>query len=251
MTEPKSDLSSSEIQTRRERSRLATAKWRAAHPEKARDSGRKSMAKRRATKPEEHREYQITWQEANAERMKIYQKRKIARVKANREANRNTPEGIERAARAKEYRRAYYLANRERELEKARLYREEKKEDKRKYHKEYYIANKERYKKQQRAWVAANLDKHNARSHRRRALLAKVKSTFTAADWQALVARSKHCHWCKTPFTTHRRPTHDHVIPISKGGPNTLENSVCACLSCNVGKQAQLVNPVTRQGILL
>lgn len=87
--------------------------------------------------------------------------------------------------------------------------------------------------------------------NRRRARLAKVENTFTKADWQNLVARSKHCHWCKQPFTPDRPPTHDHVIPIARGGANTPANSCCAHKSCNASKGARLFNPVTGQGILL
>lgn len=85
----------------------------------------------------------------------------------------------------------------------------------------------------------------------RRARLAGVENTFTKADWETLVARSKHCHWCKEPFTRQNPPTHDHVIPISKGGPNTLANSCCAHKSCNCRKHVGLYNPTTGQGILL
>lgn len=88
-------------------------------------------------------------------------------------------------------------------------------------------------------------------SHRRRAHLRKVENTFTRKDWQTLLSHSKHCHWCKTPFTATLRPTHDHVIPLAKGGANTLANSCCACRPCNVRKNAGSHNPITRQLILL
>lgn len=33
-----------------------------------------------------------------------------------------------------------------------------------------------------------------------------------------------------------RRATRDHVIPLSKGGPNEAHNIVAACLGCNTAK---------------
>lgn len=78
-----------------------------------------------------------------------------------------------------------------------------------------------------------------------------IVNTFTRDDWQTLMASAKRCHWCKKRFSKNNRPTHDHVIPLSRGGGNTLENSVCACLVCNTRKGNRLVNPVTGQGILL
>jgi len=87
--------------------------------------------------------------------------------------------------------------------------------------------------------------------HRRRARLANVENTFTRKDWQTLLSYSKHCHWCKTPFTAKLRPTHDHVIPLAKGGANTLTNSCCACRPCNSKKHAWVHNPITGQLLLI
>ncbi len=87
--------------------------------------------------------------------------------------------------------------------------------------------------------------------HRRRASKLSSASAFTIDDWRSLRAASTRCHWCKKPFTRMRRATHDHVVPLSKGGGNTLENSCCACVTCNSRKGSNLINPVTGQGILL
>lgn len=38
-----------------------------------------------------------------------------------------------------------------------------------------------------------------------------------------------------------RRPTVDHVVPLTRGGDHTLANVRCACLSCNSAKKDQLV----------
>jgi 5-methylcytosine-specific restriction endonuclease McrA len=109
-----------------------------------------------------------------------------------------------------------------------------------------------------RRWRVKYPEKRRAGEQRRRAMVVGASGRFTAEDWQTLIARSRHCHWCKQPFTKKRRPdgtlgppTHDHVVPLSKGGANSLANSVCAHLRCNISKHARSFNPITGQGILI
>lgn len=92
----------------------------------------------------------------------------------------------------------------------------------------------------------ARVDRNNRRTRK-----LAIANTFGRAEWRVLAARSPRCHWCKRPFNAKRRPTHDHVVPLSRGGANTMENSCCACGECNAGKRDRLTNPVTGQGILL
>jgi 5-methylcytosine-specific restriction endonuclease McrA len=86
---------------------------------------------------------------------------------------------------------------------------------------------------------------------KRRARERSLPDSFSIADWRALLARSPRCHWCKRPFNAQRRATHDHVIPIIKGGANSVENSVASCTNCNLRKGTRAFNPNDGQGILL
>jgi 5-methylcytosine-specific restriction endonuclease McrA len=48
---------------------------------------------------------------------------------------------------------------------------------------------------------------------------------------RAVIARDNAtCQYCGT---TNARMTLDHVVPQSRGGPNTWSNLVCACFRCN------------------
>lgn len=44
------------------------------------------------------------------------------------------------------------------------------------------------------------------------------------------------CFWCKKDLQFHEA-TLDHVIPLSKGGSNGVDNFVLACEECNAGRK--------------
>jgi 5-methylcytosine-specific restriction endonuclease McrA len=52
----------------------------------------------------------------------------------------------------------------------------------------------------------------------------------------SLFNRDKHiCAYCGERFMP-RKLSRDHVIPVSRGGPNTWKNVVTACIPCNTHK---------------
>jgi len=88
-------------------------------------------------------------------------------------------------------------------------------------------------------------------NHLRSVRMRSVKNTLTKSEWRYLLKKSKHCHWCKRPWSRAVQPTIDHIIPVVKGGGNVLENVTAACKRCNSKKGARTINPITGQGILL
>jgi 5-methylcytosine-specific restriction endonuclease McrA len=53
---------------------------------------------------------------------------------------------------------------------------------------------------------------------------------------RSVLARDDHvCQYCGRHFPSHQLSL-DHVTPRSRGGDNTWENVVCACVRCNVKK---------------
>ncbi len=94
--------------------------------------------------------------------------------------------------------------------------------------------------------------KGQLREQRRRANMAAVPHTLTAAEWDDIV--TAHGHRCAYCGTFRKRLTIDHVVPISKGGAHSKENVVPACGRCNSAKGAKMptdVQPVYENGKLI
>jgi len=73
-----------------------------------------------------------------------------------------------------------------------------------------------------------------AAKRRRRAREVGATGTYTWSEVARLYVRLGGCAYCHLP-TTDLEP--DHVIPLSKGGSNSITNVVPACRSCNSDKR--------------
>lgn len=125
--------------------------------------------------------------------------------------------------------------------------------------KAYYRANSERIKKYVRAWKAANVIENPerkakyqatqrgwraqrpgwmaAQNARRRAL---TETGYTAEQWERVKIDSGHrCLACgRTDLTLEP----DHVVPLSRGGSNEIENIQPLCGPCNRRKWTKAID---------
>jgi len=79
--------------------------------------------------------------------------------------------------------------------------------------------------------------------HRRRMREFWSENTLTAQEWEEIIRRQENmCNVCGEKFTDTRKPTHDHIIPVSEGGGLTFENVQALCKNCN-SRKSNKVSP--------
>jgi hypothetical protein len=194
--------------------------------------------------------YNKAWNAANRE--KVHQQMRRWRTKhREKELERCRQWRKSRPGWAAEYERRRRRADPEKAKEQSRQRRKVDAEKIREQRRVRHALNGDKQRERRRKWAVSNPDKILAKNNRRRARKKNTNGTFSAANWRDLLARSPCCHWCKRPWTKKRKATHDHIIALSKGGQNSVANSVCACFECNTRKGNRRFNPINGQGILI
>lgn len=102
-----------------------------------------------------------------------------------------------------------------------------------------YDSNAERLREKARDNYRRNPTPAIAAGHRRRARMMEIEGSWTSEEWEALKARYNYtCLRCDR-----REPeiklSLDHVVPVSKGGKNTIDNAQPLCRSCNSRKRTR------------
>lgn len=166
----------------------------------------------------------------------------------------------------------YYEANKERISEYYRQWRETNQDRIVSYGKQYYIFNRDKILKYVEQYQGVNRDKttgYKVKYSRtlkgriasrignniRRARLRNNGGKHTAQDILNLFdQQSGKCPYCQVELSlTKRNSFHvDHVVPLSKGGSNSVENLQLTCPQCNLSKSDKLPEIFAQQaGILL
>ena len=115
-------------------------------------------------------------------------------------------------------------------------YNEAHREDRR----SYYLANRERIRTRTAAYQSQHPEFGQAHKHARRARVRGVPAETVHV--LALFKRDRGvCGICGLKVTWRprdrmMRPSHDHIIPVSKGGENTYANARLAHLRCNISR---------------
>ena len=126
-------------------------------------------------------------------------------------------------------------------LETQRKYRESHREELKEKSIEYYAKNKERYDEY---WKDVRKTEkfrtsHAIREARRRANKAGNGGSFTIEEWIALCEKyDNKCLGCGNID----KMTIDHVVPLSHGGSNSIDNIQPLCLYCNQSKHDKIID---------
>jgi 5-methylcytosine-specific restriction endonuclease McrA len=136
-----------------------------------------------------------------------------------------------------EKRRVYQVRNQDRLRAKKRAYRSQNAERLRDRQREYNKRYPERIKEARRKWKQAHPEQVRAGVNARRARIRGASGTHTQTEWLEVVWRQQFCcAYCGT----YKPLTRDHIVPLSKGGSDNIENIQGLCLSCNSSKGTKL-----------
>jgi 5-methylcytosine-specific restriction endonuclease McrA len=185
-----------------------------------------SKRQERAAKPEKYKETARKYVEANKEHIR----------QLKRKHQSEHPEKYEEASRR------YLTAHRQRINIKTRLKRQQDLEHYREIGRKSY----ERHADERRKYSLENYKLHPeksvAASNRRRALKYASEATHTEEEWQALKAFYEYRCLCCGRREPEIKLTRDHVIPLTKGDNDSIQNIQPLCARCNSKKNKRHID---------
>lgn len=170
------------------------------------------------------------------------------------------------------HRRASREANPEKERAYQQLRRTTKPESERERVRKWRADNPEQFKEQARRHHANHRSERNANARERikryykehperwqvagqvrRSRKHAAGGSFSAKEWQALKAKNDYRCLCCGMAEPIIKLTVDHVVPLCKGGRNSIDNIQPLCFPCNLKKRTQIIDyrPWGEQALLV
>jgi 5-methylcytosine-specific restriction endonuclease McrA len=144
-----------------------------------------------------------------------------------------------------EMRRERYLNNRDYYLALASARAESDHDAYIEYQRRYRHENRDRLKEQDR-WRRKNDYRYQAiclrASHERRARERNAFGSFTRSEWVTLLDAYSHTCLSCLKSDPEVKLTADHVVPLVKGGSNTIDNIQPLCGPCNSSKGTKIID---------
>jgi len=127
----------------------------------------------------------------------------------------------------------YYDKNRDKEIERKRIYRQNNREKIASSDKTYNISHKTERAKLYKEWSKGKTEWERIKSQRRRSLKCLLPTTLTEKQWENIKQYyNNRCAYCGKELPLEQ----EHFIPLSKGGEYTINNIIPSCKSCNCSK---------------
>lgn len=133
-----------------------------------------------------------------------------------------------------------YQANREEILAKNAAWKEANREYRLLQERKRYQKNSERIKANSKRWQQENPLRKRYYNHCRRQLLKN--GSWTPEEWELIKAMYENTCLCCGRKEPEISLEFDHIIPLSIGGPNTIENCQPLCKSCNSSKSDRIID---------
>jgi 5-methylcytosine-specific restriction endonuclease McrA len=187
---------------------------------RCRECGRAQSRAERAAKPEQYRAKEQAYVEANKEH---YRELKRTHQKANPE-------------KYKESLSKYRETHREEIRTEARQRRQQNLEHYREIGRKSRNKHAEERNAYQREYGKANRDKITLFTNIRRARKLSAKGSHTDQEWQSLKAFYQYKCLCCEKQEPEIKLTRDHVLPLTKGGSDSIDNIQPLCARCNSKK---------------
>ena len=169
-----------------------------------------------------------------------YQKSHIDQINAQRKENRQA-----NADRYNAYNREFHHKNPELKKARNRKYRQEHSEEIKAYIRDYKRTN-ERFRehniKYNRQYMQLHPEKNAQYFNNRRGRIQQADGSFTSREWKKLCKHYNYTCLCCGRREPEIKLTVDHVIPLSIGGTNSIDNIQPLCQSCNSSKHVRIID---------
>lgn len=108
--------------------------------------------------------------------------------------------------------------------------------------KEWVRKNPERMKNLQKEWAIKNKDIYAFHQRRRKANIRGAAGNHSKKEWGELKKKYNYMCLCCKQYEPFIKLTEDHILPISRGGSDYIENIQPLCSRCNSIKGVRLVS---------
>jgi 5-methylcytosine-specific restriction endonuclease McrA len=143
----------------------------------------------------------------------------------------------------KEYSQKYIKdgrVNYEKKRETNKLWQSQNLDKHRESSKRYYTKNAEKVKQANKSYHDRHPETRRTIKFNRRAREERAEGKIEKHEWLALC--KKYNNTCLCCGRNDVKLTLDHVVPLVKGGTNTIDNAQPLCQSCNSKKHARIID---------